>query len=258
MKRMTAVIVTGALLALGGYLALSPKAGEEPALIGAAMAQEEAAESEAGATAAEDPATEETAADQAQEETAAGDSSAQIHEMVLGAEDAPVEVIEYASYTCPHCAAFTQGPFKQIKENYIDTGKVRWIHREVYFDRFGLWASMVARCGGEDKFFGINDLIFEKQDEWVPAPGPDEVMNAFAVDQLRKIGRVAGLDDAQLEACLQDGDKAQALVEWYDDNRDRDEIESTPSFVVNGTLVSNQSYEDFARLLDSELEKAGE
>lgn len=252
MKRMTAVIATGTLLALGGYLALSPKAGEETALIGAAMAQE-ATESEAGATAAEDTAAEDTAADQAQEETAAGDSSAQVQEMVLGAEDAPVEVIEYASYTCPHCAAFAQGPFKQIKKNYIDTGKVRWIHREVYFDRFGLWASMIARCGGEDKFFGINDLIFEKQDEWINADDPNAM-----VEELRKIGRVAGLDNAQLESCLQDEGKAQALVEWYDGNRVRDGIKSTPSFVVNGTLVSNQSYEDFAKLIDSELEKAGE
>lgn len=252
MKRMTAVIATGTLLALGGYLALSPKAGEESALIGAAVAQE-AAEPEADATAAEDTAAEEAATDPAQEETAAEDSSAQVQDMVLGAEDAPVEVIEYASYTCPHCAAFAQGPFKQIKENYIDTGKVRWIHREVYFDRFGLWASMIARCGGEDKFFGINDLIFEKQDEWINADDPNAM-----VEELRKIGRVAGLDNAQLEACLQDGDKAQALVDWYDENRVRDEIKSTPSFVVNGTLVSNMSYDDFARLLDSELEKAGE
>ena len=71
-----------------------------------------------------------------------------IVEMVQGAEDAPVEIIEYASYTCPHCANFHQGAYKQLKKDFIDTGKVKFIYREVYFDRYGLWASMVARCGG--------------------------------------------------------------------------------------------------------------
>lgn len=88
-----------------------------------------------------------------------------IVEMVLGAEDAPITMIEYASYTCPHCAAFHQGTYQEIKKNYIDTGKVKLVYREVYFDRYGLWASMVARCGGEDKFFGITDLIFKGQSE---------------------------------------------------------------------------------------------
>ena len=75
-----------------------------------------------------------------------------IPDMVIGAADAPVEVIEYASYTCPHCASFHANQFPQLKENYIDTGKIRFVYREVYFDRFGLWASMVARCGGQERF----------------------------------------------------------------------------------------------------------
>ena len=66
----------------------------------------------------------------------------EIKDMVLGSAEAPVQVIEYASYTCPHCASFHGDQFKQLKENYIDTGKVRFVYREVYFDRFGLWASI--------------------------------------------------------------------------------------------------------------------
>jgi len=85
-----------------------------------------------------------------------------IVEMVQGAEDAPVTIVEYASYTCPHCANFHAGPYKQLKKDYIDTGKVKFIYREVYFDRYGLWASMVARCSGPEKFFGITDLILKR------------------------------------------------------------------------------------------------
>lgn len=171
-----------------------------------------------------------------------------IVEMVQGAEDAPVEIIEYASYTCPHCANFHQGPYKQLKKEYIDTGKVRFIYREVYFDRYGIWASMVARCGGPEKFFGITDLIYKGQSEWTRAGGPAEI-----VEELRKIGRLAGLSNDQLEACLQDGTKAQTLVAWYQKNAEKDGIQATPSFIVNGKKVDNQSYDEFKALIEKEL-----
>ncbi|NOD33026.1 MULTISPECIES: DsbA family protein [unclassified Ruegeria] len=169
-------------------------------------------------------------------------------EMVQGAEDAPVEIIEYASFTCPHCASFHQGAYKQLKKDFIDTGKVKFTYREVYFDRYGLWASMVARCAGPEKFFGLTDVIYEKQSEWTRAGGPAEI-----VDELRKIGRLAGIDGDQLEACLQDGTKARTLAAWYQENAERDGIQATPSFIVNGKKVDNQSYADFKKLIEAEL-----
>lgn len=69
-------------------------------------------------------------------------------EMSLGSPDAPVTLIEYASFTCPHCAAFNKDVMPRIKAEYIDTGKVRLVYREVYFDGPSLWASVVARCAG--------------------------------------------------------------------------------------------------------------
>jgi protein-disulfide isomerase len=172
-----------------------------------------------------------------------------IMEMVQGAEDAPVTLIEYSSYTCPHCANFHADAYKKLKAEYIDTGKVKLVYREVYFDRFGLWASMVARCGGEEKFFGITDLIFKQQAEWTRAGGPAEM-----VEELKKIGRVAGVDGDVLEACLQDATKAQTLVTWYQENATKDDISSTPSFILNGTKIANQPYEDLKALIDAELE----
>lgn len=171
-----------------------------------------------------------------------------IIEMVQGAEDAPVTIVEYASYTCPHCANFHEGPYKQLKKDYIDTGKVKFIYREVYFDRYSLWASMVARCGGPEKFFGITDLIFAGQSEWSRAGDASSI-----VDELRKIGRLAGLEDETLEVCLQDGAKAKTLVAWYQEHVKADGIESTPSFIINGKSVENQSYADFSALIDEEL-----
>lgn len=171
-----------------------------------------------------------------------------IQEMVLGSADAPVEVIEYASYTCPHCATFHTGIFKDLKADYIDTGKVKFIYREVYFDRYGLWGSMIARCGGEDRFFGITDLLYQQQSSWSRAGS-----EAAIADELRKIGRIAGLENDQLEACLSDGDKARSLIEWYQANADEHGISSTPSFVIDGTTHSNMSYSDFREILEDRL-----
>lgn len=222
MTRIGTVIAAVVAVAIGGYLYMDQdKIGSTPVnpLIGAANAQE------------------------------AGDiDTSSIVQMEIGSVDAPITIYEYASYTCPHCAAFHQGPFKQLKKDYIDTGKVRFIYREVYFDRFGLWASLVSRCGGPEKFFGITDLIYEGQSVWSRAAGPAEI-----VDGLRKIGLLAGIEPEALEACLQDGDKAQTLVAWYQQNAKADDISSTPSFIVNGKKVPNQSYADFSAVLDAEL-----
>lgn len=185
----------------------------------------------------------------AQEASAAEIDTSTIVDMVQGAEDAPVTLIEYASYTCPHCANFHSDAYKQLKADFIDTGKVKFIYREVYFDRFGLWASMVARCGGQEKFFGITDLIFKGQREWTQAGGPAEI-----VEELKKIGRLAGIENDQLEACMQDATQAQTLVSWYQENATRDEVNSTPSFLLNGEKMSNQPYEDMKKLIEAELE----
>lgn len=172
-----------------------------------------------------------------------------ITEMVLGNPDAAVEVVEYASFTCPHCAAFHQGPYKQLKADFIDTGKIRFVYREVYFDRFGLWASLVARCGGEEKFFGIVDLIYAGQSEWSRAGDP-----AAIVEELRKIGRLAGMDNDTLEACLQDGDQARTLVAWFQENQEADDVTGTPSFLINGTKYSNMPYAEMKQIIEGELD----
>jgi len=171
-----------------------------------------------------------------------------IIDMVEGNPDSPVEIIEYASFTCPHCAAFHAGPYKQLKADYIDTGKIRFVYREVYFDRFGLWASLVARCGGQEKFFGMADLIYAGQAQWTRAGDP-----AAIVEDLRKIGRLAGLDNETLEACLQNGERAESLVAWYQANAEADNIDSTPSFVINGKKYSNMRYEDMKDIIEDAL-----
>ncbi|WP_297772215.1 DsbA family protein [uncultured Roseovarius sp.] len=173
--------------------------------------------------------------------------TSQITEMTMGPADAKVTIIEYASFTCPHCANFHKGPLKDLKADYIDTDKVHFIYRDVYFDRFGLWASMVARCGGQEKFFGISDMIYEQQREWTQGE-PDEI-----ADNLRRIGKVAGIEPDTLEACLNNNDKAKALVAWYQENAEAHEVSSTPTLIINGQKYSNMAYDELKTIIDEKL-----
>lgn len=174
----------------------------------------------------------------------------EVPEMVLGSADAKVTVTEYASFTCPYCARFHDEVFKTIKADYIDTGKVRFVYREVFFDRYGLWAAMVARCDGSARYFGISDILFGQQREWSGSDDP-----AVVAENLRRIGRTAGMEDATLDACLNDGEMAQALVANYQKNATADNVNSTPSFIIGGTQYGNMGLAEMRALLDAELAK---
>ena len=168
----------------------------------------------------------------------------------IGSPSLPL-VIEYASFTCPHCAKFHSDVYPELKADYIDKGLVKFIYREVYFDKYGMWASMIARCAGPEKFFGMTDQIYRKQSDWARAESDIAI-----VSKLRKIGLLAGLDEEKLNSCLQDSGKLRALVEWYSENAKRDGIKSTPTFLINGEKHSNQSYEQLKEILDEILEKS--
>lgn len=176
------------------------------------------------------------------------DADALAADIVQGDADAPITVIEYGSFTCPHCADFYENVHGKLKANYIDTGKVRFIHREVYFDRFGLWAGMVARCGGPQRYYGIVEMIYDTQREWI---GSGE--NAEVIDNLKKLGRTAGLGNDQIDDCLKSEPLAEALVAAYQTNAEADEVTGTPSFVINGEKHPNMSYASFTEILDGLL-----
>lgn len=174
----------------------------------------------------------------------------EIKDMVTGNPDATVTLVEYASFTCPHCQHFHSEVYSKIKPEYIDTGKIKFEYHEVYFDRYGLWAAMLARCGGEMRYFGIVDILFDKQREWAGSEDPAQV-----VENLKTIGRSVGLEDAAMDVCLKDQAMAEALVKHFEANMAKDAVEGTPTFFINGVKHSNMSYEEMKPLLDAELAK---
>lgn len=170
-------------------------------------------------------------------------------EMHKGETSAPVVFIEYASLTCSHCAEFYKNVFPRLKKNYIDKGLVKLVHREIYFDRAGLWAALIARCSNnEKKYFGIIKLLYEDQEEWSRSNENDKIVKG-----LLKISAKAGLNTEDALSCLQDEKKALDLVNEFKSYVKDDNIESTPTFVINGSKYSNRSFEEIKEIIEKQL-----
>lgn len=171
--------------------------------------------------------------------------------MVLGQMDAPVTIVEYASFTCPHCKAFHDTVLPQIKRDYIDTGKAKLEFREFYLNGFDVEAGKVAQCGGPMRYFGIVDLLFKEQGSW-PAGGNQ----ATAAANLMNIGKRAGMTDDQLKTCIGDEAHQTRMIETFQWHAANDQIQGTPTFLVNGVKHSNMPYAEFAKVLDAAHAKA--
>lgn len=172
-------------------------------------------------------------------------------DLFMGAETAPVTMLEYASFTCSHCAAFHKDVFPKLKAEYIDTGKVRFAQRDVYFDEPGLWAGILARCGGDDKYYAVGSMLMDEQGTWLNAKTGDEL-----AANLRKIGAKAGMTDAQMEACWTDQKAVESLVATFQKNAVADKIEGTPTFIINGETVRNAPWEELKAKIDEKLAAA--
>lgn len=163
-------------------------------------------------------------------------------DMALGPATAPVTITEYASMTCPHCAAFNETVFPKIKSEFIDTGKIRYVFREFPLDIKAAAGSMLARCIAKDdagKYFAVVDLLFKQQNEWV---GPK------TTETLKRIGKQAGLTEQNVEDCLKDQallDKIAADQKYAGDVL---KVNSTPTFFINGEMLKGEtSFDEFAK-----------
>jgi protein-disulfide isomerase len=169
-------------------------------------------------------------------------------DMAIGPADASVTITEYASMTCPHCAAFNAEVFPKIKAAYVDTGKVRYIFREFPLDIKAAAGSMLARCIAKDdasKYFTVVDLLFKQQNDWV-------MKNT--TETLTRIGKQAGLSQQAVEDCLKD----QALLDKIAaDQKYATEVlkvNSTPTFFINGEVIKGEaSFDEFDKKIKSML-----
>ncbi|MEO6339374.1 MAG: DsbA family protein [Caulobacteraceae bacterium] len=166
-------------------------------------------------------------------------------EMSMGDAKAKVTVVEYASVTCPHCAAFNAEVFPAFKAKYVDTGKVRYVFREMLTAPAQVSAAgvLVARCAGRDKYFGVVDAIFRSQNEMFTGGDVRGV--------LLRIGRSAGLSDDKTLACISDEKALKGVNDRFEKAITVDNISGTPMFVINGKkLTTGHSLAELSAVID--------
>jgi protein-disulfide isomerase len=186
-----------------------------------------------------------------------------VEEFVYGDENAPLTVVEYLSYSCGACGAFHIHVWPEVKKNYVDTGKVKFVMRAFLRNQADLFADMVARCGGEKGYYPITDVFLSTQSTWT--------READILGSVRQVGRRVGLSAGQLDACFADlpgcfsagGDAldclranpyAYALFEKFQTEADLHKVDSTPTFIIGDEKHTGVSpYEEFAALLDEQL-----
>jgi protein-disulfide isomerase len=153
-------------------------------------------------------------------------------DMALGDPKAKVTVVEYASASCSHCAAFHNEVFPAFKAKYVDTGKVRYVLREILTDPVDFAAAgfLTARCAGDDKYFAVLGELY--------ASFPDLIRTGDARSALLRAGAAGGLDEAKVAACITDQAAMQALHTRVDAAGREGEIRATPTFFVNGRKVA--------------------
>ena len=166
-------------------------------------------------------------------------------DMALGPANAPITITEFASMTCPHCAAFNADVFPKIKSAYIDTGKIRYVFREFPLDIKAAAGSMLSRCIAKDdagKYFAVVDLLFRQQNDWV-------VKNT--TETLTRIGKQAGLSAQEVEDCLKNQQLLDKIAADQKYASDVLKVDSTPTFFVNGERIKGEtSIEEFEKKIN--------
>ena len=154
---------------------------------------------------------------------------APLPDVVEGAAGAPATIVEYASLTCSHCAAFHDKVWPALKAKYVDTGKARFVLREFPLDPLATAAFMAARCVGADKRDALIDRLFARQAEW-----------AFRDEPLERLRRETGLTPDDFLACVKDKALFDGVNAERDSAAERFAVDSTPTFFVNGRRLDGE------------------
>ena len=145
-------------------------------------------------------------------------------DMALGADEgAKVTIVEYASATCPHCAAFHKDVWPKLKADYIDTGKIRFIFREFPLNDPALAAFMIARAAPKESYFPLIGVFFDTLETWAKDPA----------NGLLNIAKQAGFTQEKFDATLKDEKLAKGIMEIRDAGA-KFGVQGTPTFFLNG------------------------
>jgi protein-disulfide isomerase len=172
--------------------------------------------------------------------------AASILEHAQGAPDAPVTMIEYASLTCPHCAHFHTETLPTLRSTYVEPGRMRLVYRDFPLDQLALQAAQIAHAAGPDRYFAMLGVMFAQQAVWSRAEDP--------IAALKQLVQLGGMSGAEVDAALADEALRDAILATRLDGEQTHAIRSTPSFLINGTLVTgDQGVAKFSEIIDQLL-----
>ena len=158
-------------------------------------------------------------------------------------------MIEYASLTCPHCAAFHRDTWPLLKERYVDTGKVRFTVREFPLDLIATAAFMMARCDGGAQYYQVIDLLLDQQPAWALVKKTKSPVEAMA-QALQPIG----FSKEKFDLCLRDGDTYAGINVTKNRGSNLFEVETTPTFFINGDrYVGNMTIQHIEKKINYAL-----
>ena len=169
-------------------------------------------------------------------------------DFVVGDKNAPVTIIEYASLSCSHCANFHNNTLDDLIKEYVDTGKARIVFRDFPFNYPALLGSMVLRCIPEDVRYDYMNALFQLQPKWVVRE------NAKSTQELYKIMQSGGMTKEEFETCTNNVELENTILQALIAAQNEFNIQSTPSFLINGNLVEgNKSIKEFRQIIDKIL-----
>jgi protein-disulfide isomerase len=172
-------------------------------------------------------------------------------DMIHGAPKAPVTIVEYASMTCPHCAAFQREVVPKLTKDYIDGGKVRMIFREYPLDGAARMASAVARCLSGDQYFSFIDLLFANQMNWIKPDASGQLTKESILAGLEQMGRFAGMSKEKVDQCADSKDNLALVDANWMEGQTKYGVNSTPTFFINGVKHEGEiPYDELKKDLD--------
>ena len=171
-------------------------------------------------------------------------------ERSIGSDDAPLVIHEFSSLSCGHCAKFHNETLDQIKQEYVDTGKVKIVFHDFPLNRPALTATLLSRCLPKSQYYKFTQLLFKTQEQWAFVPQFQDLLVQRA--------KLAGLNQEKALLCLMSQDLMTQLIEKVKTTSQKYMIQSTPTFIFgdgDDKIEGALPYESFKEKIESHLKK---